>query len=135
MEAPPIPLIPGRQGYAAFTVADAHTAAALGSGTLPVLGTPALLALMEAAAVNTLAPVLPAATTSVGVYVELRHLAATPLGMNVRAEATLTQVEGRTLTFEIAAYDSHELIGKALHRRVLVEAASFMRRVKGKGSV
>ena len=126
------PLTPGRQGHAEQTIGEAHTAAALGSGSLPVLGTPALLALMEAAAVDALAPSLPPETTSVGIYVELHHLAASPVGMAVRAEATLTAVEGRTLTFEIVAYDAQEMIGKALHRRVLVDRERFMRRVEGK---
>jgi predicted thioesterase len=126
------PLTPGRQGRAEQTVAPDQTAAALGSGSLPVLGTPALLALMETAAVDALAPLLPPETTSVGVYVELHHLAATPVGGRVHAEATLSAVEGRTLTFEITAYDAQEQIGKALHRRVLVESARFMRRVEGK---
>ncbi|MCC6168467.1 MAG: hypothetical protein IT329_14685 [Caldilineaceae bacterium] len=128
------PLTPGRQGRAEQTVTPSRTAAALGSGSLPVLGTPALLALMEAAAVDALAPLLPPETTSVGIYVELRHLAATPVGGRVRAEATLIAVEGRTLTFEISAYDTQEQIGQALHRRALVESARFMRRVEGKGA-
>lgn len=128
------PLTPGRRGRAERTVTPSQTAVALGSGSLPVLGTPALLALMEAAAVDALAALLPPETTSVGIYVELRHLAATPVGGRVRAEATLTAVEGRTLTFEINAYDAQEQIGQALHRRVLVESARFMRRVEGKGA-
>lgn len=132
MEASHDLLTPGRQGRAEQTVSEAHTALALGSGSLPVLGTPALLALMEAAAVDALAPLLPPETTSVGVYVELHHLAATPVGGRVRAEATLSAVEGRTLTFEISAHDAQEQIGKALHRRVLVDNARFMRRVEGK---
>lgn len=126
------PLNPGLQGHAEWTVSEAHTAAALGSGSLPVLGTPALLALMEAAAVDALAAHLPPETTSVGVYAELHHLAATPVGMTVRAEATLAAVEGRTLTFDITAHDAQEQIGRAIHRRALVERDRFMRRAEGK---
>lgn len=128
------PLTPGCQGRAEQTVTPGQTAAVLGSGSLPVFGTPALLALMEAAAVDALAPLLPPETTSVGIYAELQHLAATPVGAQVHAEATLTAVEGRVLTFEITAYDAQELIGKALHRRALVESERFMRRVEGKTS-
>ena len=125
-------LTPGLHGQAEQTVTEAHTAAALGSGSLPVLGTPALLALMEAAAVDVLAAHLPAETTSVGIYAELHHLAATPVGMTVRAEATLSAIEGRTLTFEITAHDAQEEIGRAIHQRVLVERDRFMRRAEGK---
>jgi predicted thioesterase len=128
------PLTPGRQGRAEQVVTPSQTAAALGSGTLAVFGTPALLALMEAAAVDALAPFLSPESTSVGIYIELQHLAATPVGAPVRAEATLTAVDGRTLTFEITAHDAHEQIGKALHRRALVESERFMRRVEGKTS-
>jgi predicted thioesterase len=125
-------LAPGLTGHASRTVAPTHTAAALGSGTLDVFGTPALLALMEAAAVAAVTPALAPDTTTVGVYVELHHLAATPLGLAVRAEATLTAVEGRTLTFMVEAFDTLEPIGRALHRRMLVHTDRFMQRVQAK---
>ena len=84
---------------------DKVTAVRLGSGTVDVLGTPALVALMEQAAVGALEGHLPAGSTSVGVSIDVRHLAATPVDMRVRAWAELTQVEGRKLGFRIEAWD------------------------------
>ena len=98
-------LEPGRRGQATRTVDATLTAEALGSGSLPVFGTPALLALMEQAAVTAIEADLEPGVTSVGVFAELHHSAPTPVGLDVRAEATLIAVEGRVLTFEITAYD------------------------------
>ena len=123
---------PGARGQARGLVTEDDTAVALGSGDLPVFATPALAALMEAAAVAALAGQLPPDTTSVGVRMDLRHLAATPVGATVWAEATLTAVSGRALDFEIAAYDETGRIGEAVHQRVIVNRARFMARVISK---
>jgi predicted thioesterase len=115
------------------TVVDAsNTAEALGSGTVPVFATPAMAALVEAAAVKAVAAVLSGEQTTVGVYLDLQHLAATPLGLTVRAEAKLVQVEGRRLTFRVTAYDDVEQIGIGTHQRMLVDTDRFLARTRAK---
>jgi predicted thioesterase len=117
------------------TVVDgSNTAEALGSGTVPVFATPAMAALVEAAAVKAVAGVLSGEQTTVGVYLDLQHLAATPLGLTVRAEAKLVQVEGRRLTFRVTAYDDVEQIGIGTHQRMLVDTDRFLARTRAKQS-
>ncbi len=123
---------PGLIGERQVQVTPALTARSLGSGSLDVYATPALAALMEAAAVAALDPLLPAGQTSVGTALELRHVAATPTGMVVRARAEVTSVDERRVTFRIQAWDEHELIGEAMHTRVVVEAARFLARLEAK---
>lgn len=125
-------LKPGLTGTASRTVSAADTAFALGSGDAPVFGTPALIALMEEAAVAALAAALPPDMTSVGVYLEVHHLAATPPGLTVTAQATVTTVDERTVSFELAASDSAEPIGRGVHRRVIVNRARFQQRAEAK---
>lgn len=115
-----------------LTVTEAHSAETLGSGDLPVFSTPSLLALMEAAAVRAIAPVLAQGQSSVGVSAEIKHLAATPLGLEVRARAEVTAVDGRSVTFRVEAWDSAGLIGEGVHGRVLIDKEKFMARVMQK---
>lgn len=122
----------GLTGTARRRVRATDLAPALGSGTVDVFGTPALVALMEEAAVNALADALPSHLTSVGVYLEIRHLAATPAGMGVQASATVTSVEGRTITFDVQASDNAEPIGRGTHKRVIVDSAKFQRDAEAK---
>ena len=117
----------GLRGEARRVVTEDMTAVALGSGDVPVFGTPALLALIEEAAVTSLHGALADGQTSVGVHVELDHLAPSRLGAEVRALATLSAVEGRALTFECEAYDGDTLIGRAVHRRAIVDREKFLR--------
>jgi len=117
----------GLRGESRHVVTPEVTAEALRSGDVPVFGTPALLALIEEAAVTALLGALPEGTTSVGVHVELDHLAPSRVGAEVRALATLTAVEGRALTFECEAYDGDTLIGRAVHRRAVVDREKFLR--------
>ncbi len=126
-------LQPGLMGEAERLVTDELTAARWGSGLVPVLGTPALVGLMEQAAVAALSGHLPPDQTSVGVRIDVRHLAATPVGMTARARAALVAVDGRRLTFHIEAWDEAERIGEASHERVIVDAARFLQRVGQKG--
>ncbi len=119
-------------GESERVVTEDWTAPSMGSGTVPVLATPALVALMEQAAVRALEGRLPAGQTSVGVRIDVRHLAATLPGMRVRARATLVAAEGRRLTFQIEAWDEAEKIGEAVHERVLVDVERFMERTRGK---
>jgi predicted thioesterase len=121
------PLSAGLRGESRHIVTPEVTAEELGSGDVPVLGTPALLALIEEAAVTALLGALPDGMTSVGVHVELDHLAPSRVGAEVRALATLTTVDGRALTFECEAYDGDTLIGRAMHRRAIVDREKFLR--------
>ena len=108
------------------------TAEYMGSGSIPVFATPALVALMEKAACIALEGSLNEGVTTVGTRIEVSHEAATPLGMRVWAEAKLVNQEGRSYEFEITAYDECGLIGKAFHQRTAVNAARFMEKVNAK---
>jgi predicted thioesterase len=126
-------LQPGLSAEITISVSQAETAAHLGSGLVPVYATPALVALMENAAVRALEGHLPPGHTSVGIQIDLRHLAATPVGMQVRARAELTGVQGRKLSFHIQAWDEVEQVGEADHVRVVVNEESFMTKTNTKG--
>lgn len=123
---------PGLAAEQVTTVTAALAAAHLGSGGVGVYATPAMVALMEAAAVAALDPLLPPGQVSVGTAVEVRHLAATPLGEQVRARAEVVAVEGRQVIFRVQAWDEHELIGEGTHTRFMVDAARFEQRVRQK---
>ena len=113
-----------------FTVADADTAASIGSGDLPVLGTPRLLAWAEAATCAAIVGELAAEQTSVGTRVALEHLAASGLGEPVRVTATVAHRDGRLLRFEVVALDSREqVVGHGEVTRVVVDRARFMARL------
>ena len=124
----------GLVGTAQTTVTGANTALALGSGLVPVYATPALVALLEEAAVNALKPLLEPGKTSVGTRIDVSHLAASPIGMIVRAQATLSKVDGRRLVFDVVAYDEAEQIAEGIHERVLVNEQRFLARVQEKSS-
>lgn len=113
-------IVAGLRGEARRVVATEHTAEALGSGDVPVLGTPAVLALIEEAAVNAIRDQLPDGATSVGVWVRLDHLAPSKVGAEVVAAAELVAVENRLLDFVCQASDGDRVVAKAEHRRVLV---------------
>ena len=118
--------MPGRRASVALTVGEADTASALGSGDLPVLGTPRVVALCEQAAVAALGDCLAEGQTSVGSWLEIDHLAPTPLGGEVAAEAVLLGVHGRRLEFSITVTDaSEDEVARCRHRRVIVDRESF----------
>jgi predicted thioesterase len=119
-------IVVGLRGQVAARVTADQTAAALGSGDVPAFGTPALVALVEAAAVNALAGRLAPEETTVGIWLEVAHLAATPVGAEVRAEAELVAIEGRTLLFAVVAHDAAGKIGEGRHRRVMVSRDRFL---------
>ncbi|MCB0254042.1 MAG: thioesterase [Anaerolineae bacterium] len=123
---------PGLAGSASVQVTSTNTAQALGSGLVPVFATPALVALLEQAAVNALTGSLLPGSTSVGTHIDVRHMAATPVGMMVTATATLVEADGRRLCFEVAARDDAEPIAEGIHERVVVDEQRFMDRVEGK---
>ncbi len=124
--------IPGLSAELEKTVTETDTASHWGSGGLPVFSTPALVGLMESAAVVALYGSLPPGHSTVGVRIDVRHLAATPVGMAVRAKAELIEVEGRRLVFKIQAWDEVELIGEASHDRFVVEETRFVEKVAAK---
>lgn len=122
----------GLVGESSSTVDESNTAISLHSGDVPVYATPAMIAMMEEAAVNAIAPALEADKTSVGVRVDVRHLAASPVGAHVRAQARLALVEGRRLTFKVQAWDGAEQIGDGLHERMIVDREKFLQRTSSK---
>ena len=118
----------GTAGEKEETVTEAKTAAALESGSVPVYATPAMVALMEGAAIRALEPFLPPGHTSVGMDISVTHLRPSPVGATVRARATVTGVEGRLVTFRLEAHQGKERIGEGIHRRAIVETAKFLAR-------
>ena len=122
----------GTQGVATLRVGVAHTAAALGSGDVPVFGTPALVALLEQAAVQALQGALAPEETTVGTAMQVNHLAASPVGAEIRAEADLVAIEGRMVTFTVRAFDPQEKIAEGEHRRVVVLRDRFLKKTEGK---
>ena len=125
-------LRPGLEGHAETLVENADTALEVGSGDLRVYATPCLAAMMEGAACACLEGLLPEEQTSVGIRLDLRHTAATPVGMAVSAKAVLTAVEGKKLTFEITASDEAGEIGTATHERVSVNTERFLQKTYDK---
>lgn len=125
-------LIIGLTAELEHIVVDADAASQWGSGLVPVFSTPALVGLMESAAVKSLNGSLPAGQTTVGSRIDVRHLAATPVGMKVRTRAELIAIEGRKMYFKIQAWDEMELIGEADHERFLVDEARFVAKVQAK---
>jgi predicted thioesterase len=121
-----VPLSPGLHGSAKLVVADADTAIALRSGDVLVLGTPRLIALVEEAAFGAVAEELPPSQTTVGMRVQIDHLAPTSIGSTVAAEATLEKVEGRRLTFTVSVTDSCGLVAAGKVTRVVVETERFL---------
>ncbi|HZM77054.1 MAG TPA: hotdog domain-containing protein [Candidatus Limnocylindrales bacterium] len=122
-------LTPGLTAKVELTVADADTAQALGSGDVPVLGTPRAVALAEAATVAATTRSLGPGQTTVGVRVELDHKAATPIGRRVVAEARLTKVEGRNLVFDVVVRDGQTVAAEGRVWRVLLDRQRFLEKV------
>lgn len=122
----------GLKGRAETVVVHENTAAAVGSGLAEVFATPMMVALMEAAAVNALDGHLAPGEGSVGTRIDVSHDAATPVGMKVWAEAELTAVDGRALTFAVTACDDDGPIGKGVHQRFIIDNERFMARAARK---
>jgi fluoroacetyl-CoA thioesterase len=125
-------LNPGLTGTAELVVGTEHTAPSIGSGLVPVLATPVMINLIEAAALEAIEHLLPAGHQSLGIHLDIRHFAATPIGMRVTATAELIAVDGRTLSFRVEARDEKEPIGDGSHQRVVVNVARFDARVQKK---
>jgi fluoroacetyl-CoA thioesterase len=123
---------PGLKGHAQIQVGVEHTAPSIGSGKVPVLATPVMINVIEAAALAAVEHLLPGGHQSLGIHLDVRHFAATPIGMHVRASAELIAVEGRTLSFRVEAHDDREPIGGGSHQRVVVNVARFDERIQRK---
>lgn len=119
-------LVPGLRAQLVIAVEMEDTAKKVGSGDVPVLATPRLLALAEAATVRAVERHLEAGRTSVGTRVELEHLAASPLGSRVQVGVELTEIDGRRLVFAFEAHDDHSVVGKGTIERVVVDRARFL---------
>ncbi len=116
----------GTKAEVSALVEREDTALEVGSGSLLVYATPCMAALMEGAACEALEGLLSEEQTTVGIELNLKHLAATPVGMEIRAEAEVTAVDGKILTFVITAYDEAGKIGEALHKRAIVNSQKFL---------
>jgi fluoroacetyl-CoA thioesterase len=125
-------LQPGLTGQASAIVTADNTARALGSGNVDVYSTPAMIALLEAATINALDGHLDDGQTSVGTRLDVNHTSATPIGMAVKASATLKEVDGQRLVFEVSASDEVEVIGEGIHERFIVDRERFEQRVRDK---
>jgi fluoroacetyl-CoA thioesterase len=123
---------PGAAGRAQLVVGEEHTAPRVGSGKVHVLATPVMINLIEAAALAAIEHLLPAGYQSLGTRLDVRHIAATPVGMKIFASAIVESVSGRTVTFKVEARDEKELIGDGTHERVVVNVAKFDERVQRK---
>jgi len=123
---------PGLASESELWVKEENTAAHLGSGDVSVLATPEMIRLMEKASVAAVDPLLPGGYKTVGIRVNVRHLAATPVSMKVRARAELIEVDGHRLIFHVEAHDEVEKIGEGEHHRMIVDAARFEERVSRK---
>lgn len=124
-------LTPGIKGEATTVVVHENTAAAVGAGGVEVFGTPMMIALMENAAWQAVVNELEEGNVTVGTLVNVRHLAATPVGQTVRAEAELKEIDGRRLLFKVEAYDEKQKIGEGEHERFIVHLERFLQRLGG----
>lgn len=124
-------LTPGMKSEATTTVVHENTAASVGAGGVEVFGTPMMVALMENASWQAVLEGLEEGQVTVGTVVDIRHLAATPLGQKVRAEAELIEIDGRRLVFKVEAYDERQKIGEGRHERAVVLLERFLSRLGG----
>ena len=116
----------GMKGEAFTDVERADTAKEVGSGDLLVYATPCMVALMEGAACEAIAEALKETETTVGISLNIEHTSATPVGLEVRAEAVVTAVEGKVITFEVTAFDEIGQIGYGTHKRCIVNSQKFL---------
>lgn len=122
----------GMSGESSRVVTDQDTAARLGSGLVEAYSTPSMVALIENASVAAIQPHLREGQTSVGIEIAIKHLAPTPVGMSVRARASLFEINGNQLKFKVEAWDDREKIGDGYHVRAILDAVRFDHRLKQK---
>lgn len=119
-------------GEARTQVTGDNTALKFGSGSVDVFGTPAMIALMEEASINTVDKKLPEGFATVGIELNIKHLAATPKGMNITASAELIEINGKRLVLKVEAFDEVEKIGEGTHQRYIIELEKFKSRAQSK---
>ncbi len=122
----------GLKGRVDLKVGGEHTAPSVGSGAIHVLGTPVMINLMEAAALDATEHLMPKGHQSLGIHIDISHVAATPIGMKVHATAEVMVVEGNRIRFRVEAHDEAEIIGEGTHERIVVNVQRFDRRVQKK---
>jgi predicted thioesterase len=122
----------GLTGTAEIVVGTRDTAPHVGSGKIGVLATPIMVNLMESAALQAVERFMPPGHQTVGTHLDVKHFAATPVGLRVRARAELVRIEGRTLTFRIHAEDERERIGEGVHERLIINVERFDQRMQKK---
>jgi len=122
----------GLKGVSELVVGEEHTAPRVGSGRVHVLATPVMINVIEAAALAAIEHLLPSGYQSLGTRLDIRHFAATPVGMRVRAEVQVTGIEKRSVTFRVSVSDEKEPIGDGFHERMVVNVARFDVRVQDK---
>ena len=122
----------GKEGFAETIVTNTNCADYVKSGSLQVFSTPMMIALIEEASVNALAPYLNDEETTVGTYINVYHLSATPLNIKVTAKAVITSIIEKEIEFEISASDEKGLIGKGEHKRFLVNSKRFLEKTNSK---
>ena len=119
----------GIKNEKSIVVTNEVTASKVGSGLLPVYATPSIIALMEGTCAESVQPYLAAGEGTVGVAVDIKHIAATPVGMTVRCESLLKEVNGKKLVFEVNVYDEKGLVGTGIHKRAIINNEAFMARL------
>ena len=119
----------GIKNEKSIVVTDEVTASKVGSGLLPVYATPSMIALMEGTCAESVQPYLAEGEGTVGVAVDIKHSAATPVGMSVRCESLLKEVNGKKLVFEVNVYDEKGLVGTGIHKRAIINNEAFMARL------
>ncbi len=122
----------GLIGSAEVSISENNTAKTMGSGALDVFATPAMIALMEKAASVAVQPYIDEDSSTVGTMINVKHMAATPIGMNVTARAELVEIDGKRLVFTVEAFDRKGKIGEGLHERFIIKAAKFMSKANSK---
>ena len=119
----------GIKNEKSIVVTDEVTASKVGSGLLPVYATPSMIALMEGTCAESVQPYLAEGEGTVGVADDIKHIAATPVGMTVRCESLLKEVNGKKLVFEVNVYDEKGLVGTGIHKRAIINNEAFMARL------
>lgn len=122
----------GIRGQKELLVTEEVTAARMGSGLLEVLATPAMIALAEGTAMESVQPLLEEGQGTVGTRLDIAHIAATPVGMTVRCETELVEVDRRRLVFSVKVSDDKELVGEGIHERFIIDSARFLQKAQGK---
>ncbi len=122
----------GLKGEKKILVEEHNTASAYGSGDLPVFGTPAMIALMECTALESVRDYLEEGFSTVGTLVDVKHMSATPLGMEVHCQSELMEVDRKRLVFNVKAYDERGIIGEGIHERFIIDKEKFLKKTNEK---